>query len=106
MHAYHSALTIGGILGEEWTKDAALSRIPHHRVVECINESRNTKNVRQENELLANGCASVAHACQELNCIHPFLCSEAEWIQRSVRADALTEMKFVEHVLGLGYEFV
>jgi hypothetical protein len=75
-----SALTIGGILGEKRTQDTALSS-SQCRVVICINEGRNTKNVREENELLPNGCAILAHTRQELDRVHPFLCSNAEYIK-------------------------
>ena len=49
------------------------------RVVECVDQGRDTKDVRQEDELLADGRARLADPRQELDGVVPFVGRDAAW---------------------------
>lgn len=69
--------TIRSILSEERPQHATLSSPINSRVVQRINQRRDSKDIREEDEFLAGGCARLSRAREELDRRHPFVCCDA-----------------------------
>ena len=86
----------------ERTEDSAFCTGSGLRVVDTVDEKRETNDIGEQDEFLADVATDLANLCQELDGCHPFVCAESSFASKVVNVrDESLEQVFHSRVIAL-----